>query len=250
MNGYLEDKGYDTVENEEFFFSKKKIQNETNRIKNEFIVGHKSSIREEGAIVCIKYDGERENGEEYITVVIEPSGTILDFYVPDTGEGKVIAQGLRDMILDEYQIDINELCYIGSDGAAVCTGTSADEDKGGTNKWFEIFIGKALQWLICILHTIEIVFKALFEAINGKSDSPNYIKSGELGFAISKKDGLQRKTDRNGKFIIENFKCIETPLEEITNEEVFKKICHNSDLSYAYRLHFGVTKGPTYIREN
>ena len=34
-------------------------------------------------------------------------------------------------------------------------------------------IGRALQWLICLFHMLELLFRALFEVIDGKASGPD-----------------------------------------------------------------------------
>ena len=49
----------------------------------------------------------------------------------------------------------------------------------------ELMLGRPLMFLICIFHMLELVFRALFEVIDGKAKGPeNY--SGPIGKDTSK----------------------------------------------------------------
>lgn len=57
--------------------------------------------------------------------------------------------------------------------AILCDGTSVNTGRvSGVIKRLELFIGRPLQWLICLLHFNELPFRHIFSEMDGPSIGP------------------------------------------------------------------------------
>ena len=65
--------------------------------------------------------------------------------------------------------------------------------------FFYFFAGRPLAWLICLYHLVEILFRAIFVAIDGLSSGPDTY-SGEIGQVISDKDTTWKTKDKKIRF--------------------------------------------------
>lgn len=111
--------------------------------------------------------------EEHISVLSEPASKYIGHFVPLSGSGKDICDGLNNLLFDKGGVDDLE--------AAACDGTVINTGwKNGTIRCLERKIGRPLQWIICLLHFNELPFWALFVYIDGATDGPNSF-SGPIG---------------------------------------------------------------------
>ena len=72
------------------------------------------------------------------------------------------------MIIDwmkEHGVDLT-LTHFAGDSTASNTGS-----KGGVIAWIEKKLDRKLHWLICQLHTNELMLRKLIEVLDGKTDS-------------------------------------------------------------------------------
>ena len=63
--------------------------------------------------------------------------------------------------------------------------------KAGIIAWIEKKLGKKVTWLICALHTNELLLRHLMEALDGKTDSKTGF-SGPLGKLLKQVPNMQR----------------------------------------------------------
>ena len=63
----------------------------------------------------------------------------------------------------------------------------------------ELMIGRPLMWLICLFHMLELIFRALFFAIDGKSSGPESYK-GPIGKQISNNDESWKTKNKTIRF--------------------------------------------------
>ena len=87
------------------------------------------------------------------------------------------ANSITQNIIEYF--DYSCLKAVGCDGTAVNTGI-----KGGIIALLEKDLGKLLQWIICVLHCIELPLSHLFRSIDGTISGPNAF-SGPIGQLIS-----------------------------------------------------------------
>ena len=64
--------------------------------------------------------------------------------------------------------------------------------KGGAMTWIERKIGRKLHWLVCQLHTNELMLRHLMTELDGKSDSKEGF-SGPIGKLLKKVDRMRPK---------------------------------------------------------
>lgn len=120
---------------------------------------------------------------EHIVVMLEPGAKYMGFILPIDGTGQNISDKLVDFFFSK-KIDLKDLIGIGSDGAPVNTGTQT-----GIIFRIENHIGKALHYLICLLHMLELLLKNLFEILDGgTANAGTYV--GPIGAKFHKTEEL------------------------------------------------------------
>ena len=92
------------------------------------------------------------------SVVDQSSRSFVRHYVPKDGKGLQIADGFVNVLRETKSV--STLKSFSSDGCPVMTGHT-----NGTIRHVEVKLNRPLQWVICLLHFVELVFKHLFEAI-------------------------------------------------------------------------------------
>ena len=96
----------------------------------------------------------------------EPGCCYLSHVVPEEGSGVSIAEAFYGVIKDtelEGSLDI-----VASDGTSVNTGKW-----NGALRAIEEMVGRALQWVICLLHINELPLRHVFMDIDGTTKSPD-----------------------------------------------------------------------------
>ena len=99
--------------------------------------------------------------EEHISIVFEPGSSYFTHVSPNSGTSKSIAKEILDA-LKSKSIDLEKIQAIGCDGTAVNTGV-----KERVIRILETTLNKPLQWLICQLHTNELLLRHLFVYVDG-----------------------------------------------------------------------------------
>ena len=145
--------------------------------------------KEMKGLLCIKFDGKKvksaighnkfsEKFQDFVTVISEPGGQYVDHIIPRDGGAEALASELFDL-LKQYQSCDTVYC-IGSDGTAVNTG-----HENGTIKRLEVLLNHPVNWCICLIHFVELIFKHLFKLHDGDTTSAGTYK-GVIGQEISR----------------------------------------------------------------
>ena len=92
---------------------------------------------------------------------------------PENGTGKTIAASIYEDLKDT-ELEEN-LVMAGSDSTGSMTGKHQ-----GAIRHMEILIGRALQWIICLLHLNELPLRHVFTTLDGTTNSPDSFK-GDIG---------------------------------------------------------------------
>ncbi|ESN92944.1 hypothetical protein HELRODRAFT_165085 [Helobdella robusta] len=142
--------------------------------------------------------------EEHVVLLSEPGSLFLGHVSPMSGSAKNITLSIKTFLKDADS-NINELKAIGCDGTVINTGLT-----NGVIRQLELFIGRPLQWHICLLHTNELPLRHLIQFLDGKTSNPRCF-SGEIG----------KMLENCEKLSIAAFEPIETELPSI----------HQNDLS-------------------
>ena len=102
--------------------------------------------------------------EEHYVVICQ-NGTYLFHTSPESGHGIQIASSiyanLEKLVLKE------KILLVGCDGTNVNVGW-----KNGAIVNLEKMLGRELQWAVCLLHTIELPLRHIFEYFDGKTSGP------------------------------------------------------------------------------
>lgn len=104
----------------------------------------------------------------------EPGSFFVGHKTPPSGHSREILNVLNE-ILGERTIEINEIKAIGCDGTNVNTG-----HRNGVIRSFELQHKTPVQWIICMLHGLELILRTLIENFDGPYKSKN-ILSGPIG---------------------------------------------------------------------
>ncbi|ESN92992.1 hypothetical protein HELRODRAFT_165142 [Helobdella robusta] len=104
--------------------------------------------------------------EEHVVLLSEPGSLFLGHVSPMSGSAKNITLSIKTFLKDADS-NINELKAIGCDGTVINTGLT-----NGVIRQLELFIGRPLQWHICLLHTNELPLRHLIQFLDGKTSNP------------------------------------------------------------------------------
>ncbi|GBL81286.1 Dimethylaniline monooxygenase [N-oxide-forming] 2 [Araneus ventricosus] len=110
----------------------------------------------------------------HISVICETCGQYVGHVTPTSGTGSVVVKCILKY-LEDNDVDINELKEIGCDGTATNTGWN-----NGVIRSIYLQIQRPMQWFICLLHFNELLFKHLFEYLDGETKGPTSF-SGKIG---------------------------------------------------------------------
>lgn len=137
-------------------------------------------------LTCISFDGKKEKTlkttnlevmEEHITIVKEPGSKFIGYVTPSEGSASGIQTAIVEFLLkNDYNLD--HLVAISCDGTVTNTGY-----KGGAITYFESYLRRPLQWLICLFHFNELPFTALLRTWLGKQRGPG-LWPGDIGVGI------------------------------------------------------------------
>ena len=85
-------------------------------------------------------------------------------------------------------------------------------------KFSNFFSGRPLSWLICKLHTVEILFRDIFVVIDGKSSGPDSY-SGVIGQIITNKDNSWKTTNKVIRFKEKRNGLVKEPTYKLNNHD-------------------------------
>ena len=90
----------------------------------------------------------------------------IGFFIPESGEARIHAQTFYDYLKKINAV--HSLLGLSLDGPNHNVGPD-----NGFLRQVELLIGRALQWLICLFHMLELLFRALFSVIDGIASGPD-----------------------------------------------------------------------------
>lgn len=111
---------------------------------------------------------------DYITVVKQPGDVFIASIPVKSGSADNVFTCMKEYF-EQNNISLNNVVAVGCDGAPVNTGV-----EHGVIRRFEEYLGRSLQWMICLLHLNELLFHRLFRLLDKSSCSPHAYSS-ELG---------------------------------------------------------------------
>ncbi|ESO05609.1 hypothetical protein HELRODRAFT_171263 [Helobdella robusta] len=158
--------------------------------------------------------------EEHVVLLSEPGSLFLGHVSPMSGSAKNITLSIKTFLKDADS-NINELKAIGCDGTVINTGLT-----NGVIRQLELFIGRPLQWHICLLHTNELPLRHLIQFLDGKTSNPRCF-SGEIG----------KMLENCEKLSIAAFEPIETELPSIHQNDL------STDQTYLFDIRNRIMKG-------
>ena len=120
------------------------------------------------------------------TVTDQVSGKLVDFFIPQNHSAVAISANLYE-ILEKYG-SVDTILSLSVDNEKKNTGRN-----NGCIRLLEEQLNRALQWICCLLHLIEVVFRHIYETIDGKAVGPQSYR-GKIGQIVSNKDE-EWKTD-------------------------------------------------------
>lgn len=88
--------------------------------------------------------------EEHYSIIKEPGSVYLGYVSPNSDSSKDIVTSITAR-LAEQGVSLEYLDVIGCDGTNTNTGW-----KGGAIRQLEVYLGRPLQWAVCLLHFIAI----------------------------------------------------------------------------------------------
>ena len=163
--------------------SRHKIRNENVKVEQKVLKEHNEEFRN---IFALKFDSrkdantKRENNtpctEEHMSVVSEPGGKFEDLITLWDGKARTVSFELLCLMREKKWSPR----VIGCDGTNVNTGT-----EGGVIKLLEDETGDPYFWDVCMLHLLELPFKALFAELDGGTLSGDKYK-GPIGKQFNK----------------------------------------------------------------
>lgn len=195
-----------------FFFDGVSMQNTMPVLKNDKIVPDNS----------IMYDN--------IVIVKQPDNHYLGFVATAQSDAQTIFMKLTEFFQDN-EIDLSCLFAIGSDGAS----TNVGSDNGVIRK-FEKALQRPLHRIICLLHLLELILKAVICYFYGE----NIVKYKTVG-------KINEALNNCHTFNIHNFSRIELANMPLSDRSFDSSIL-NSDQKYLYNMGKAVSEG--HVKES
>ena len=124
-------------------------------------------LQDNRGVIAVGVDSKRSKtaklkGQEKLrdlhTMIDSAEGTHLDVFETPKGTGVAVAAG-GYQVLVKFNI-AGIVVVINSDGCSVMTGID-----NGAIRHLECFLGRPLQWSICLLHCLELIFRNLFVCV-------------------------------------------------------------------------------------
>lgn len=172
----------------------------------------------------------RTQTEEHYSLIQEPGSKYLCHVSPTSGLSKDLALAIVTH-LAKMNISLEELDLIGSDGIAINTGW-----KNGVIRQIELKVRRPLQWCICLLHFNELLFRHLFQHLDGATTGPS---------SFSGKIGQQMKACE--KFPVVDFLRIECTIPRVDKKVLSKDQLYLLDISAA--INSGQCSADLAVRE-
>ncbi|GBL76232.1 hypothetical protein AVEN_234498-1 [Araneus ventricosus] len=162
--------------------------------------------------------------QAHVALIEEPGNKYIGHISLTAGEGaKEIAQGIIKFT-KTYNMSLQNLSVIGYDGTNVNTGW-----KDGVIRLLETYVGRPLQWNICMLHTNELPRRHLILEMDGCTKGP-YSYSGAIGLLLKDCE----------KTPVVKFDQIDCTLQPLDLKDI-KKL--TTDQQYLYRICLPIRDG-------
>lgn len=153
--------------------------------------------------------------EDHYVIIAEPGGHYLHHVTPKSGHGVNIAKAIYKFLLSNSLQD--KIMVVGGDGCNANVGWQA-----GAIHYLEMFLGRPLQWQICMLHGNELPFRALFTMYDGRTSGPQSF-SGQLGRKLKKQLCTQEVVD---------FRAIPASHFPVLPDEIMEDLSWDQNLLY------------------
>ena len=154
--------------------------------------------------------------EEHYVIVGEPEGFYLDHFSPPNGNDQALALHIHSTIKDT-ELEQKHVFITGHTNGLIAA--------------LERLLKRPLQWVICLLHHVELPLCHVFTALHGSTTS-----SDSFGAPIGKKVGELVST-----WPMEEFKSIPNQHFPILPSETINDL--NTGQYYAYRICWAVIFG-------
>lgn len=164
--------------------------------------------------------------EEHITLIEEPNSVFLGHVTPEGSSSKKKLSSIIDFFFD-HDISLESLSAVGSDGTNVNTGIN-----GGVIRLLELYVGRPLQWIICMLHCNELPLRHLLMHLDGSTSGPDTF-SGTVGKALKNCQDLP----------VVNFEIRPNNLPELVRHNSDIKLNLSKDQKYLLDMCQAIEKG-------
>ena len=146
-------------------------------------------------------------------MVEEPESRYSSHVTPKQGTGLGVAKALYSKMKEMKAVD--SLKVIGGDGTNVNVGW-----KTGAMAYLEKFKGQPLQRQICLLHGIDLPFRAAVKKYVGKTSGPNTF-SGPLNDELHDPKLTDRPIVKFRKIITNGYECSEEVRKELSTDQLY-----------------------------
>lgn len=174
----------------------------------------------ESKMQCFFFDGKKDNNREWIkkgdclvqdnsmsfdniTLVQQPGDIYMGFATVAKSEAVCIFNAIKEHF-SENEINLSNVCAIGCDGAPTNTGST-----GGVIQFFESLLNRPIHWIICLIHLLDLLMKAVLKQIGELTKGPSEY-AGSIGRHLNtchtlpivsfKKVKLENMPDMSGTF--------------------------------------------------
>lgn len=160
-----------------------------------------------------------------IAIVQQPNNHFLGFFSTADSDAETIFLKLLEFF-KENEIDLSNLYAIGSDGAATNVGA-----ENGIIRKFEEALGRSLHRIICLLHLLEVILKAVCCFYYGE----NIVKYKNIG-------KINENLNNCHMFPVLNFNKVELTNMPVVHHS-FESSALNTDQMYLYEIGKAVSNG-------
>ena len=158
----------------------------------------------------------------HIVLVSQPESKYLCHVTPPSETAMSYASSIQTFLEDPNKSFILEQVKTdGCDGTVINTGWKND-----VISQLELFLGRPVQWLICLLHTNELPLRHLIQHLDGKTNHPTGFK-GATGKIL----------ENCKKLLVVSFEPIEVELQNIDPKEL------STDQKYLFDICNGISRG-------